>query len=172
MGSLQHNNFLFVSSCLISWHFSNHLFVTSYMILLIRLLKMSDTPIYQFESNVPALIALMVIVFIINTVRPSDVHRCLGTGSWPLHVMACRPFTPNHSLNLYRLNYRHVYNDTSQWNKKLYTTLVNEDYIYNTISNESTSRPGFTVFNICAIPLEKMFSLTDRVRGVNSVELH
>ena len=149
---------------------SNHLFAIYYLTLWIRSLKLSDTPMYQFESNVRALVVLMVIVFIINTVRPSYVHRCLGTGSWPLHVMACRPFTPNHSLNLYRLNYRHVPNDMGQWNVKPYTTFFNEGSIDNSISNESTSHPGFTV--LMCDPTEQLFSLTDRVRGVYSVELH
>ena len=71
--------------------------------------------------------------------------------------MACRPFTPSHSLNLHRLYYRHVSNDMSQWNVKLYKTLLNEDYIYNTISNELISRPGFTVLIICAMPLKNCF---------------
>ena len=171
MGSLQHNYF-FV--CIKLFDFVT-LFPIIYLPYIIWrcefvLLKLSDTSIYQFESNVRALVALMVIVFIINTVRPSDVHRCLGTKSWPLHVMACRPFTPNHSLNLYRLNYRKVSNDMGQWNVKLYTTLFNEGSFYNSISNESTSRPGFTV--LMCDPTEQLFSLTDRVRGVYSVELH
>ena len=69
--------------------------------------------------------------------------------------MACRPFTPSHSLNFYRLNYRHVSNDMGQWNVKLYTTLFNEGSIYNSISNESTSRPGFTV--LMCDPTEQLF---------------
>ena len=97
------------------------------------------------------------VVFIINTVRPSDVHRCLGTGSWPLHVMACRLFRPSHSLNLHRLNYRHVSNAMSQWNVKLYKTLFNEDSIHNTISNKLICHPGFTVLIICVIPLKNCY---------------
>ena len=53
--------------------------------------------------------------------------------------------------------------------KAIYNTF-NEGSIYNSISNESTSRPGFTV--LMRDPTEQLFSLTDRVRGVYSVELH